>query len=96
MRKIIVDNFKRHLYYYGESYRFVQKLCYTNLYLMKTLRMTLRNAPLLKRITSIKLVNRCMHTGRKTGVATYMKLSRLEFLRLAREGVLLGMKKRTR
>lgn len=96
MSKIVTDNFKRRLFYFGESFRFARKLCESNTHFTNTLTWSLKNTQLLRRVTAFKVVNRCIETGRVTGAGTSLKLSRIEFLRLARESSLISVKKRSR
>lgn len=90
------DNYRRRLAYYGESFRFIQKLCGSNVSLVKTLSWSIENPRSLRRVNALKVVNRCIITGRVAGAGASSKLSRIEFLRLARKGTLINIKKRSR
>ena len=96
MKKIIIDRYKRDLHYFGESFQFVRKLCIANVASMKTIKWVLTNNTILRRVSSTKIVNRCVLTGKKVGSGGFLKLSRIEFLRSARRSALLGVKKRNR
>jgi ribosomal protein S14 len=95
-KKTVIDNYKRNLYYFGESFKVVRKLCYANLTSVKTFKLVLKGNVNLRRVSLIKTVNRCFLTGRKVNSGGFLKLSRLEFLRTARMSALPGVKKRTR
>lgn len=48
----------------------------------------------LKRFSKVRIVNRCILTGRAKSVLRHVRLSRMEFKRIASEGLLPGIKKR--
>ena len=93
-KKTVTDKYRRSLYYYGESYKIVRKLCFANLTAEKTFKLALKSNNNLRGISVIKTVNRCLVTGKKIGSGGFLKLSRLQFLRNTRMNLLPGVKKR--
>ena len=96
MRGVRIDNHKRNLTSYGESYKFIQKIILNNKTLIKTLKGSSLNKSALLRVSAVKLVNRCSLTGRQAGAGAYFRISRLMFLKLARTGTLFGLEKYVR
>ena len=95
-KKTVIDQYRRSLYYYGESFKLVRKLCNANLSTKKTFRLALRGNINLRGIAMIRAINRCLITGKKVGAGGFLKLSRLQFLRNTRASTLPGVKKRNR
>jgi small subunit ribosomal protein S14 len=97
-KHLISDDKKRKLALKYENKRIILKSIFKNSNLFKTTRW---NASLLltedcyKNTTKIRLVNRCIFTGRKGKFRQSYRFSRLMFLNLARNGLINGIRKST-
>ncbi len=69
------------------------KSFYQNMYLKPLVREYSREKLSKYKGIELKIKNRCVMTGRSSGIMREFKVSRMEFKRLAVEGVLLGIKK---
>ena len=91
------DKKKRNLSLQNENKKFILKSISKNNSLPKPIRWNsnLKFTDFLKTNNTIGLVNRCVLTGRKKKVNKNYRLSRLSFLKLARNGFISGLSKST-
>lgn len=84
------DNLNRKTFHKIELKNFVRESVLKNKKLYTSIRWSLNS----KKITFIKtkIVNRCIITGRKKGILSKFKLSRLAFLRKGLENTLPGIR----
>ena len=88
------DKKKRKFSLKNENKKFILKSILKNHCISKTVRWN-SNLKFTNTITSTSLVNRCIFTGRKKKINSNFKISRLSFLKLARNGFISGLTKST-
>jgi len=96
MKKLIEKDKKRRLLVSKlETKRIILNSIVRNNNLLKRVRWSanLQLSDLFVNSSKSRLVNRCIITGRKSKVIKNYRFSRLSFLRLARNGLILGLKK---
>jgi ribosomal protein S14 len=93
--QIIKDKKKRTSNFYNENKLFVLKNISKNTNLPKYVRWNscLKFTTLSKFVYITNTVNRCVVTGRKKKINPNFKISRLSFLRFARNGFICGLTK---
>ena len=91
------DKKKRNLSLQNETKKFILKSISKNHSIPKTVRWNsnLKFTNFVKISNSTSLVNRCVFTGRKKKIHNCFKLSRLSFLKFARNGLISGLTKST-
>ena len=91
------DKKKRYLSLQNENKKFILKSISKNHSIAKTIRWNsdLKFTKLSNNVNSTGLVNRCVFTGRKKKIHNNFKLSRLSFLKFARNGFISGLTKST-
>jgi len=96
MKKLIEkDKHKRKLVSKLETKRIILKTIVRNKNFLNTIRWSanLQLSDLFLNSSKTRLVNRCILTGRKSKLTKSFRFSRLVFLKLARNGMLTGLKK---
>lgn len=95
--QVYKDQKKRNLSYNSENKKFVLKSIYKNTTLPKIIRWNsnLKFTELLKNSYLTSSVKRCVITGRKKKINKNYRLSRLSFLKFARNGFISGLTKST-
>tara|TARA_B110000908_G_scaffold136570_1_gene161861 strand:- start:111 stop:410 length:300 start_codon:yes stop_codon:yes gene_type:complete len=91
------DKKKRYLNLQNENKKFILKSISKNHSISKTIRWNsdLKFTSFLNNTSSKGLVNRCVFTGRKKKIHSNFNLSRLSFLKFARNGFISGLTKST-
>lgn len=91
------DKKKRYLNLQNENKKFILKSISKNHSISKTIRWNsdLKFTSFLNNTSSKGLVNRCVFTGRKKKIHSNFNLSRLSFLKFARNGLISGLTKST-
>lgn len=89
------DKKRRKLSYKYETNRLILKNIIKNKNLTTTIRWNavIKLSILPNNSSKIKQSNRCINTGRKKGIVSIFKLSRISFLKIARSGMISGLKK---
>jgi len=89
------DKKRRNLSYVYEANRFILKNIIKNKNLTTTIRWNaaIKLSILPNNSSKVKQSNRCINTGRKKGIVSMFKLSRISFLKLARSGMISGLRK---
>ena len=96
MKKLIVkDKHRRRAVAKNETHRVVLRSVIRNRNLLNKMRWSasLILSDLFVDSSQCRVVNRCLLTGRKSKVRKFYNFSRLSFLRLARNGLITGLKK---
>ena len=96
MKKTIKQNInQRYLFKKSEKQRLTLKIISKNLNLKKNIRFKLKERWLtFENITSItRIKNICVLTGRSRSIYRFLKLSRIQFRKLASQGLLPGISK---
>ena len=91
------DKKKRLFNFQNENKKFILKSISKNHSVSKTIRWNsdLKFTNFLNNVSSKNLVNRCVFTGRKKKINGNFNLSRLAFLKFARNGLISGLTKST-
>ena len=93
--KKYIDNKKRNLNLRYENKRYVLKSLFKNVKITKQNRWNFNLNLSNINCNSTSLVKRCVLTGQKKKINKFFNLSRLSFLRLARNGLIHGIRKST-
>lgn len=96
MKKLIEkDKYRRKLVSEHETRRVILKSIIRNRNLLDRIRWSakLELSDLTVNSSKFRTVNRCIFTGRKNKIRKFYNFSRLVFLRLARNGLIVGLKK---
>lgn len=94
-KTLYLDKRKRHLNVRVENKRCVLKSLYKNVKISKASRLKSISKISDKKYSSSNLVSRCIFSGQKKKINNYFHVSRLSFLKLARNGFISGVKKST-
>ena len=94
-KTLYLDKKKRNLNVKFDNKRFVLKSLYKNVKISKANRLSSISKISDKKYSSSNLVSRCIFTGQKKKINNYFHVSRLSFLKLARNGFISGIKKST-
>ena len=93
--KVCIDKKKRNFNVNFENKRYVLKSLYKNVKINKTLRFNSVIKISENVYNANQFINRCIFSGQKKKINPFFNLSRLSFLKFARNGFIPGLKKST-